>query len=79
MIVRHSARKHGIADEDGVEAASWPALSIGLDDDNPQRMLHLGFDTKGRLLETVVLIWDDGTQELIHAMRARPQYTRLLP
>lgn len=79
MIVRHSARKHGISDEDAVHAATWPAITFALDDENPQRMLHLGFDTKGRLLELVVLTWDDGTRELIHAMLARPQYMRLLP
>jgi len=79
VIVRRSARKHGISDEDGIYAASWPALSFALDDESPQRLMHLGFDTKGRLLETVVLTWDDGTLELIHAMPARPQYVRLLP
>jgi hypothetical protein len=30
------------------------------------------------MLETVVLVWDDGTEELIHAMKIRPQYERLL-
>ncbi|SJM68299.1 hypothetical protein FM112_13310 [Gulosibacter sp. 10] len=40
--------------------------------------MRLGFDTKSRLLETVVLLWDDGTEELIHVMKARPQYVRLL-
>lgn len=79
MIVRHSARKHGIADDDAVLAATQPVGSFRLDDDNPQRLLRLGFDTTGRLLETVVLIWDDGTEELIHAMKARPRYERLLP
>lgn len=52
---------------------------MGLDDDNPQRVLRLGFDTRGRLLEVVVLLWDDGTEELIHCMRARKKYLRLLP
>ena len=79
MIVRDSALKHGVSQDDGVEAASWPLVSVALDDENPQRWLRLGFDTSGRLLETVVLIWDDGTEELIHSMKARPQYIRLLP
>lgn len=79
MIVRHSARKHGITDDDAVIAATQAVVTITLDDDDPQRLLRLGFDRSGRLLETVVLIWDDGTEELIHAMKARPQYARLLP
>lgn len=48
-------------------------------DDFPQRFLCLGFDTKGRLLEAVILVWDDGTEELIHCMKARPQYLQLMP
>ena len=47
-------------------------------EENPQRELRLGFDTIGRLLEVVVIIWDDGTEEVIHSMRARKQYISLL-
>lgn len=78
MIVRASARRHGILDEDSVVAASAPLVSGPLDDENPQRQLRLGFDTQARLLETVVLVWDDGTEEVIHAMKCRPQYLHLL-
>lgn len=78
MIVRASARKHGVTDEDAIAAASAPVVSGPLDDDNPQRQLRIGFDTQARLLETVVLVWDDGTEELIHAMKCRPQYLDLL-
>nr|WP_091183914.1 hypothetical protein [Microbacterium humi] len=74
MIVRSSARKHGISEDDGIEAATWPLVSVPLDDEDPCRFLRLGFDTHGRLLELVVLVWDDGTEELIHAMKCRPQY-----
>ena len=52
--------------------------SRSLDDDNPGRELRLRFDTHGRLLELIVLVWDDGTDELNHAMRAHPQYVRML-
>ena len=40
--------------------------------------LRLGFDTAGRLLELVVLRFDSGTELLIHAMKARPQYIDLI-
>lgn len=40
VIVRASARKHGIAERDGVEAAMWPVLTIALDDENPQREMR---------------------------------------
>lgn len=78
MIVRASALKHGISPDEATEAARWPVRTISLDDENPGRQLRVGFDTSGRLLELVVLVWDDGTEELIHAMKARPQYIRLL-
>lgn len=78
MIARSSARKHGISTEDGIEAATWPLVSVPLDDEDPRRFLRLGFDTHGRLLELVVLVWDDESEELIHAMKCRPQYLELL-
>ena len=40
---------------------------------------RLGFDSHGRLLELVVLVFDSGNQMLIHAMKARKQYLTLLP
>ncbi|WP_269048550.1 hypothetical protein [Paenarthrobacter sp. Z7-10] len=63
---------------DGIEAATWPLVSVPLDDDDPCRFLPLGFDSQGRLLELVVLVWDDGSEELIHAMKCRPQYLGML-
>lgn len=35
--------------------------------------------TRGRLLETVVLVFDSGNELVIHAMKARPQMFDLLP
>jgi len=78
VIVRPSARKHGVTDEDIIAAASVPLVSGPLDDGNLQRQLRIGFDMQARLLETVVLVWDDGTEEVIHAMKCRPQYIGLL-
>lgn len=34
--------------------------------------------TSDRLLEVVVLLWDDGEEEIIHAMKARAAYRRLI-
>ncbi|MCU6479532.1 hypothetical protein [Arthrobacter sp. A2-55] len=78
MIVRGSAYKHEISDEDGIEAASWPLVEVPLDHEDPRRFLRLGFDTRSRLLELVVLVWDDETEELIHAMKCRQKYLSLL-
>lgn len=78
VIVRSSARKHGISDEDIRAALESPVLSGPLDDDHPQRNLVLGFDTNARVLELVALHYDDGTVEVIHAMKARRTYLNLL-
>ena len=77
--IRPSALKHGIEPDDSIHAAIWPQFVAPLDEEHPQREFRLGFDAKGRLLELVVLIWDDGTEEIIHAMKARRQYLSLLP
>lgn len=80
MKIHPSARKHGISDEDATQAADWPQWIEPLDDDDwPHRELRLGFDTQGRLLETVVLIFESGNELVIHAMPARKQYWELLP
>lgn len=78
VIIRRSARKHGIADDDIHAAAGTPLLTGPLDDEHPQRVLVLGFDTRTRVLELVVLHYDDGTAEVIHAMKARRTYLELL-
>lgn len=78
MIVRQSALKHGIREDDAIAAASWPLIAAPLDDEDPQRFLRVGFDTQGLLLEVVVAVWDDGTEELIHAMKCRPKYLGML-
>jgi len=77
--VHGSALKHGVLDEDAIHAATWAVWIEDLDDDSPARQLRLGFDTHGRLLETVVLVFDSGNELIIHAMKARPQMLDLLP
>lgn len=79
MRVAASATKHGVSEEDGIHAASFPTWVASLDDDPAQwRELRLGFDTHARLLETVVVVASDGDELLIHAMKARSKYVDLL-
>ncbi|KGM09343.1 toxin [Cellulomonas bogoriensis] len=80
MKVHRSALKHGISPEDAIQAAEWALWIEPLDDDGPPlRELRLGFDTRARLLEIVVLILEAGDQLIIHAMPARRKYLDLLP
>ncbi|ROQ54488.1 MULTISPECIES: toxin [unclassified Rathayibacter] len=79
MRVHASALRHGISEEDAVHAAALALWVEDLDEDSPARQLRLGFDTHGRLLETVVLVFDSGNELVIHAMKARPGMIDLLP
>jgi hypothetical protein len=76
--VHQAALKHGIDPKDAVLAATSAVYVADLDDDSPARQLRLGFDKSGRLLELVVLRFDSGNELVIHAMKARQQYTELL-
>ena len=78
MILRRSAFKHGLTEEEIRTAFDSPLLTGPLGDDHPQRILALGFDTVGRVLEIVALRYDDGSIEIIHAMKARKAYLDLL-
>ncbi len=81
MRIHPASRKHGVRDEDALQAATWPLWIEPLDEDTGEftKELRLGFDTQGRLLETVVLTAEDGDELLIHAMPARRKYIELLP
>lgn len=79
MNVHSSALKHGVSAADATAAASNPIWIDEIDEDSPARQLRIGFDQSGRLLETVVLVFDSGNELVIHAMKARPSVIELLP
>jgi hypothetical protein len=78
--VHQSARKHGVEDADIAHAVdhclheSQPA-----GDEAPRRILYLGPDRAGNMLEIITLELDDETELAIHAMRMRSRYLELLP
>lgn len=75
MKIYVSARKHGITDLD-IEHAVDHALASGDQDDG--KVLYLGPDRAGNLLEVVAVLGDDGTEIVIHAMRMRRAYESFL-
>lgn len=76
MVEIHpSARKHGIADGD-IRHAIKHALAIGEPDD--RKRLYLGPARNAVLLEVVAVLNADGSERVIHAMKMRPKYARLL-
>jgi hypothetical protein len=70
-----SARKHGI-DDAGIVHAVDHAMAVGEQDDG--KVLYLGPDRAGNLLEVVTVARDDGTEIVIHAMRMRRSYEPFL-
>jgi hypothetical protein len=77
--VHPSALKHRISAEDAIQEAQWSLWIEPLDEDSPpRRELRLGFDTRARLLETVVRFLESGDGLVIHAMPARKKYLDLL-
>lgn len=75
MEIYRSARRHGIADEDIVHAVEH-ALAVGEQDDG--KVLYLGADRAGNLLEVVAVAREDGSEVVIHAMRMRAKYEPFL-
>lgn len=61
MRVHHSALKHGVDPEDAIQAATWALWIEDLDEESPARQLRLWFDSQGRLLQSVVLAFDNET------------------
>ena len=70
-----SARKHGVDDAD-IRHAVEHAVVVADDDDG--KVLYLGPDRAGNMLEVVSARRADDTEIVIHAMRMRRIYERLL-
>ena len=73
--IYRSARKHGVDDADIGHAVDH-AMAVGEQDDG--KVLYLGPDRSGRMLEVVSVRRDDETEIVIHAMVMRLGYERLL-
>ena len=77
MEIADAARKHGIADADILHALAMPLRQI-LQGDDPHRVLVIGADRNGRLLEIVVLDPETDDAAAIHAMALRKKFYRYL-
>jgi hypothetical protein len=73
--IYESARKHGVSDDDILHAIDF-ALVAAEEDDG--KVLYLGPDKSGNLLEVVTVRRDDATEIVIHAMKMRRMYEPLL-
>ena len=74
------ARKHGVSDEDIRFAYEHYLYVASLDsEDTLVRVLYLGPDRAGNLLELVAMELDEGGDLVIHAMKMSSRYRELLP
>ncbi len=75
MEIYESARKHEIDDLD-IHHTVVHAMVVAESHDD--KVLYLGPDRAGNLLEILSVLRDDGTEIVIHAMRMRRIYESLL-
>jgi hypothetical protein len=68
-VILHSARKHGIDDEDMLHTYRHPIRVFDLDD----LTMLIGPDTTARLLE-IGVAEAEGIEFIVHAMPARPKF-----
>jgi hypothetical protein len=71
-----SARKHAIDDSDILHALALPMRQIRQGE--ADRILIIGPDRRGRLLEIVILDPDSDEPVVIHAMQLRRKFYRFL-
>jgi hypothetical protein len=78
--IHRSASKHGPSDDDVLHAVEHEMVSVGLDPDaDPPKVLVIGPDSAGNLLEVIVIILADDRMIAIHAMKLRRHFYELLP
>ena len=77
MIILESARKHGIPDLDMLAVVAEPYVVAELREE-PEKLLHLGFDSKARAIEVITDTGKNGEVFIIHADRITKEYEKLL-
>lgn len=80
MEIHRSAGKHGVLEGDVLHAVEHEIVSVDLDPDtDPPKVLVIGPDSAGNLLEVIALVLSDDQLTAIHAMKLRRQFYELLP
>ena len=78
--IHRSARRHRIGDADIRHAAEHPIVVVDLDaESDPSKVLAIGPDRAGNLLEVIILELARDELLAIHAMPLRSAFYDLLP
>jgi GNAT superfamily N-acetyltransferase len=75
LRIHPAARKHGIADADIEHAVKY---AIAIDDLGDWKRLYLGPGRNAALLEVVALVQGQKSQMIIHAMKMRSKYRKII-
>lgn len=80
MEIYRTAHKHGSSDADILHALDNAITVVDLEPDaDPPKVLAIGPDRAGNLLEVIWLELANDAQLVIHAMPLRPTFYDLLP
>ena len=80
MEIHRSAYKHGLGDEEILHAIRHAVTVVDLEPEaDPPKVLAIGPDAAGNLLEIIWLELAGESQIVIHAMALRPVFWDLLP
>jgi len=78
--IHDAARKHEVSDDDIRHAVAHAVTVVGLEPDaDPPKVLAIGPETTGNMLEVIWLELDDNRELVIHAMALRRTFFDLLP
>ena len=78
LDIRPSALKHGITSESIAHAATFPLLVDDEFEGDSPKVLVLGPDPAGNVLELIGEFGGEATFSIFHAMPARTGYLRML-
>ena len=79
MEIHKSAHRHGFTDEDVLHAVEHPVVVVDFDPgSNPPKVLVIGPDRAGNMLEVIILLFNDDRSLAVHAMTLRKKFYRLL-
>ena len=77
--IHRAARRHGVSDEGIVHAVERALVVVYMDpDDDPPKVLVIGPDGAGNLLEVIMIELAEQRMLAIHAMPLRPAFFPLL-
>jgi hypothetical protein len=77
--IHRSAHRHGFTDEDVLHEVEHPVVVVDFDpDSNPPKVLVIGPDRAGNMLEVIILLFNDDRRLAVHAMTLRKKFYRLV-